>query len=196
MSRICEVYLWRVIGKNIRNNSGNYHIVGIDQIMMSPIELLKCCYQFVFWIPLAQQFCSEYFPTLHEVLIIWTGSGIMDYMWTVNAVCWCRRDITAQEWKVNNRKIEDIPSVVKPSSKLSIVNVEITVQVWRGGCSLRCFLYFKLTCINGDLVFDPSDNFWTWPKKNMKTIILSKRNYDHSKNVTYRVLTRFSFDFA
>ena len=33
---------------NIRNNSENYHIVGIDQIIMSPIELLKCCYQFSF----------------------------------------------------------------------------------------------------------------------------------------------------
>ena len=33
---IFEVYLWLVIGKN-RNNSENCHIVGIDQIMMSPI---------------------------------------------------------------------------------------------------------------------------------------------------------------
>ena len=41
MSRIWEVYLLRVTGKNIGNNSGNCHIVGIDQIMMSPIELLK-----------------------------------------------------------------------------------------------------------------------------------------------------------
>ena len=44
-----------------------------------------------------------------------------------NAVCWCRRDITAQEWKVKNRKIEVIPFVAKPSSKFSIVNVEITI---------------------------------------------------------------------
>ena len=35
--------------KNIRNNSGNSLIVGIDQIMMSPIELLKYCYQFFFF---------------------------------------------------------------------------------------------------------------------------------------------------
>ena len=41
MSGILEVYLWLVIGKNIRNNSGNCHIVGIDQTMMSPTELLK-----------------------------------------------------------------------------------------------------------------------------------------------------------
>ena len=40
------------------------------------------------------------------------------------AVCWYIRDITAQEWKVNNGKIEVILFVVKPSSKLSIVNVE------------------------------------------------------------------------
>ena len=40
-----------------------------------------------------------------------------------------RRDITAQELKVNTGKIEVIPFVVKPSSKLSIVNVEITIQV-------------------------------------------------------------------
>ena len=38
--------------------------------MMSPIELLKCCYQFGFLIPLAKQLCSEHFPTPHEVLII------------------------------------------------------------------------------------------------------------------------------
>ena len=36
MSVIWEVYLWRVTGKNIRNNSGNCHIEGTDQIMMSP----------------------------------------------------------------------------------------------------------------------------------------------------------------
>ena len=31
--------------------------------MMSPIELLKCCYQFGFLIPLAQQLCNEHFTT-------------------------------------------------------------------------------------------------------------------------------------
>ena len=145
MSGIWEVYLWRVTGKYIRNNSENCHIVGIDQIMMSHIELLKCCCQFGFLKPLAQQLCSEHFPTLHEVLIIWTGSGTMDYLWNVNAVC--RRDITAQEWEVNNGKIEVIPFVVKPS-KLSVVNVGITMQVWGGGCSLHCFLYFKFMWID------------------------------------------------
>ena len=40
----------------------------------------------------------------------------------------CKRDITAQEWKVNNREIEVIPLVVKASSKLSTVNVEITMR--------------------------------------------------------------------
>ena len=40
-----------------------------------------------------------------------------------------RGNITAQEWKVNKGKIEVIPFVVQPSSKLSIVNVEITIQV-------------------------------------------------------------------
>ena len=48
----------------------NGHNVGIGQIIMSPIDLLKCCCQFGFLIPLAQQLCSEYFPTLHEVPII------------------------------------------------------------------------------------------------------------------------------
>ena len=33
MSGIWEVFLWRAIGKNIRNNSENCHIVGIDQII-------------------------------------------------------------------------------------------------------------------------------------------------------------------
>ena len=46
-------------------NSGNCHIVGTCQITMSPIELLKCCYLFSFLIPLAQQLCSEHFPTLY-----------------------------------------------------------------------------------------------------------------------------------
>ena len=41
----------------------------------------------------------------------------------------CYSDITAQEWKVNNEKIEVILFVVKPSSKLTIVSVEITIQV-------------------------------------------------------------------
>ena len=39
------------------------------------------------------------------------------------------KDTSAQEWKVNNGKIEVILFVVKPSSKLSIVNVEITIQI-------------------------------------------------------------------
>ena len=38
--------------------------------------------------------------------------------------------------------------VAKPSSKLSIVNVEIAIQVWGGGYSLRCFLNFKFTWID------------------------------------------------
>ena len=70
MSGILEVYLWLVIGKKIKNISENCHIVGIDQIMMSLIERLKCCYQFGVLIPLAQQPCNEHFPTLYEVLII------------------------------------------------------------------------------------------------------------------------------
>ena len=85
MSGILEVYLRLVIGKNIRNNSGNCHIVGIDQIMMSPIEHFKCCYQLFFfggggggWGGGAQQLCSEHFPAsgvcLHIVNLS-TGTG-------------------------------------------------------------------------------------------------------------------------
>ena len=40
-----------------------------------------------------------------------------------------QKGYTAQEWKVNNGKIEVIPFVVKLSSKLSIVSVEVTIQV-------------------------------------------------------------------
>ena len=40
-----------------------------------------------------------------------------------------QKEYCAQEWKVNNGKIEVIPFVVKPSSKLSTVNVEVTIQV-------------------------------------------------------------------
>ena len=135
MSRIWEVYLWR---KNIRNNSENCYIVGIVQSMMALI-LLKCCYQFGFLKLLAQQLCSEHFPTLPEVLIIWTGSGLTVKRKRCMLV---QKGYYCSEWKVNNGKIEVIPLVVMPSSKLSIVNVEITIQVWGGGCSLRCFLYF------------------------------------------------------
>ena len=35
------------------------------------IKLLKCCYQFGFLIPLAQQLCSEHFPTLHNLNRFW-----------------------------------------------------------------------------------------------------------------------------
>ena len=42
MSEILMVCLWFVSGKNIRNNSGNNHIVGIDKVMMSSIELFQC----------------------------------------------------------------------------------------------------------------------------------------------------------
>ena len=41
-----------------------------------------------------------------------------------------------------------VQTLVKPSSKLSSVNVEITIQVWGIGCSLSCFLYFKFTWID------------------------------------------------
>ena len=144
MSGILEVYLWLVIGKNIRNNPGNCHIVGIDQIMMSPMELLKCYYQFsfLFWYPCSKtlQWALSHAPWSPDNLNRLWHNGLTVIR---NAVCWCRRDITAQEWKADNGKIEVIPFVVEPSSKLSIVNVEITIQVWEGGCSLRCFLHFK-----------------------------------------------------
>ena len=93
--------------------------------MMSSIELLKCCYQFGFLIPLAQQRFSEHSPTLHSLdnLIRLWHNGL-----TVIRKRRMRRDITAQEWKVNNGKIEVIPFVVKPRSKLSIVRVEIKIQ--------------------------------------------------------------------
>ena len=56
-----------IIGKDIRNDSENGHIVGINKIMMSPIELFKCPFGSV--IPLAQYSCSENFPAFHKVLI-------------------------------------------------------------------------------------------------------------------------------
>ena len=48
MPGISESKLWLIIGKTIRNDSGNGHVVRIDKIMVSPIELFKCCYQFGF----------------------------------------------------------------------------------------------------------------------------------------------------
>ena len=38
MSGILKVCLWLVSVKNIRNNSGNSHIVEIDKIITFPIE--------------------------------------------------------------------------------------------------------------------------------------------------------------
>ena len=61
MSANLEVYVWVVSCKN-RNNSGNRHIVGIDQVIMSQTERFKCFYQFGVLIPQAQQVCSEDFP--------------------------------------------------------------------------------------------------------------------------------------
>ena len=41
MSGILEVYLWLVIGKNIKNNSGNCHIVGTDQIEVTILIIIS-----------------------------------------------------------------------------------------------------------------------------------------------------------
>ena len=49
--------LWLIIGKGIKNDFVNGHIVGIDKIMQSPIDLIECCYQFNPLITLAQQPC-------------------------------------------------------------------------------------------------------------------------------------------
>ena len=56
-----EPMLRLVIGKYIRNDSGNSHIVGIDKIMVSSIELFKWCHQFGPLMSLAQQPSSEQF---------------------------------------------------------------------------------------------------------------------------------------
>ena len=60
----------------------------------------------------------------------------------------CRRTIAAQKRKVNYGEVEVNPFVVKPSSELSIVNAEITIQVRSGGCSLWYFFYFKFTRVD------------------------------------------------
>ena len=38
--------IWLIIGNDVRNDSGNGPVEGIDKIMVSPIEPFKCCYQF------------------------------------------------------------------------------------------------------------------------------------------------------
>ena len=102
---VCPGFRKSTYGSSLAKTSET--ILEIDQIMMSPIELLMCCYLYVclfvvvffvavffcfvflffffffllffffffflfvcFFIPLAQQLCSEHFPRLHEVLII------------------------------------------------------------------------------------------------------------------------------
>ena len=69
MSGILKVCSWLVCGKNVRNNSGNSYIVGVDKIMMSPVISL---------ISPGQQSCSEQFALLDKVLILCAGSGIRD----------------------------------------------------------------------------------------------------------------------
>ena len=66
-------YSMAIHGKDIRNYSGNRHAVGIGKIMISPVVLLKCCYQFGPMIPLAQQRSSEHFSAFYKVLILETG---------------------------------------------------------------------------------------------------------------------------
>ena len=81
MPGILEVYLRLVIGKNIRHNSGNCHIVGIDQIMNSPIELpssIAAHFAFCFT-SCAVMLAFGHFqrlPILLSVLLLVTGSGI------------------------------------------------------------------------------------------------------------------------
>ena len=42
-----KVYiLWLTISQDIRNDSGNNHVVWSGKVTLSPIELPKCCYQF------------------------------------------------------------------------------------------------------------------------------------------------------
>ena len=64
-----------------------------------------------------------------------------------NPVGWCRGNIAAQK-KVNYGKVEVILFVTKPGSELSIVRIEITIQVWSGCCSLCCFFYLQFTWID------------------------------------------------
>ena len=59
-----------------------------------------------------------------------------------------QRNIAAQKRKVNYGEVEVIPFIVKASNEFSIVNAEISVQVRGRGCSLCCFVYFKLTYID------------------------------------------------
>ena len=47
MSGILKLWPRLVCGKNIRNDYWNSHIVGIDKIMVLPIERLKRCHQFI-----------------------------------------------------------------------------------------------------------------------------------------------------
>ena len=112
--------------------------------MVSPIELFKCWHQILYLIPLRQQSCCEQFASLEQVLILCAGSGITEELWNVNAVCCCRGNIAAQKRKVNYGEVEVIPCVIKPTSELSIVRKQITIQVWRACCRLCCFFYFKL----------------------------------------------------
>ena len=44
-----------VLESNIRYKSGNSSTVGIDKVMMPPIELLKCWHQFSHLVSLRQQ---------------------------------------------------------------------------------------------------------------------------------------------
>ena len=70
MSWIFKVRLWLVIGKNIKKkkNSGNCHIVVIDEIMMYPIEIEGRMWDLIVSVP--DHCLSFYFVSVVTSLVI------------------------------------------------------------------------------------------------------------------------------
>ena len=67
--------------------SGNCHIVGIDKVMMPPIELLKERHELSSFISLSQDSCSEQSSSFGK-LIFRAGFSITDLMLNVITGCW------------------------------------------------------------------------------------------------------------
>ena len=69
----------------------------------------------------------SYFSSSNKVLTFATGSSMADKLIHINSLCRCQRYIPTQILKVNCWKTEVVPLVIRPSNKLSIVNIDITI---------------------------------------------------------------------
>ena len=58
-----------------------------------------------------------------------TQIRLMGLNYKTKTKCWCRGNTAAEEQKANYEKVEIILFVMKPSNELSVVSIEITIQI-------------------------------------------------------------------